>query len=65
MNIKNIDQELRGFIIKLLKSVTELKTDFDNLSENNRQQFETAAMDFLRIYSYKFTIEDIRNWFSC
>lgn len=62
MDNKRYDQELSNFIIKFYKSIAELKNDFDNLSESNRKQFEEAAMSFLKVHSYKVTIEDICNW---
>ena len=55
----NSQQEYEKFLAKFLKTVQDVRRDFDELSPENQQRFLQEANKFLKGYGYAITVEDL------
>ena len=56
----NLQQEYGIFRLKLLKNMQEVKSVFDNLSDENQRRFVNDMNAFLASYGLVITLEDLR-----
>lgn len=59
----NSQQEYEQFLAKFLKTIQDLKSDFNDLSPENQQRFAYEANAFLKGYGYAITVEDLMRKF--
>lgn len=55
----NSQQEYEKFLAKLLNTIRDIESNFNNLSPENRQRFTQEANLFLQRYGYAITFEDL------
>ena len=55
----NSQQEYEQFLAKFLKTVQDIKDDFNHLSSENQQRFANEANLALKVYGYVITVEDL------
>ena len=60
MNKKDVETEYQLFYAKLLKKVSELKDDFNKLSDTNKLRFEKDIKTILKVEFPNF-IEFLQN----
>lgn len=60
MNQKDVETEYQLFYAKLLKKVSELKDDFNKLSDTNKLRFEKDIKTILKVEFPNF-IEFLQN----
>lgn len=60
MNQKDVETEYQLFYAKLLKEVSELKDDFNKLSDTNKLRFEKDIKTILKVEFPNF-IEFLQN----
>lgn len=55
----NSQQEYEQFLAKFLKTIRDIKKDFNDLSSGNQQRFAQEANAVLKGYGYAITVEDL------
>ena len=55
----NSQQEYEQFLAKFLKTIQDIKDDFNHLSSENQQRFANEANLALKGYGYAITVEDL------
>lgn len=55
----NSQQEYEQFLAKFLKTIQDIKDDFNHLSSENQQRFASEASTVLKRYGYAITVEDL------
>ena len=55
----NSQKEYEQFLAKFLKTIQDIKDDFNHLSSENQQRFAKEANTALKGYGFAITVEDL------